>query len=699
MNSMQPLFSSNKGILSSEAAGLLSIFICSSIVTYLRSATIEGPSIFWDEAIYFDLGRTISFSHNYGGHTQYNPLYPLLISPFFKLETYIDVYQAIRIINPILFSTIIFPIFWTAKEFLEKRLAYLFSILVILLPFSAITPMVWAEPLFYSLYAWCIYLFIRFIKVLNHHTGAALGLALGLLFLSKQSALILIFSIYLSLLYYLLIAHNRSELIRKTITVTLSMSALIAPWLARNICTPNAGLLGYKEEVGSFASTDIFDEKFLSAVLYQVSYLGISTFFLGIILFYLLLLYIDKLSKEDKVIYVMLNITVPGLVLLCALHRYIAENSFNLPYGRYLSVLLPYIFIFGTYSLKYIKVNSRGVWICSGILCTLMTFCSIRFPPTETLGYYSAINNFDISYFNFIFGDALGGESINLCFYHILLSVFIILSIICIRYGRKPTILLISLLVLLSGCAASHCVNRVANSQRTANRTYKYMLVHPEEEYVFDGMMPFQNFSYLNLFWFGPGQNHPILRDRLFLSKSEISIRFGSMKKESGSDVKLYAPWDGEAAYRRKAGLGFRNIEKMDSGFMRSGEKENDFIFGWVENTFELDVSMGDYAVVITYPVAWSHPSPIRFDMTINGSRGYDASLDGQTSIIRMNLRTNGPLMMDLLPEQNCLWALSEIRLIKKGSIAISNAIFVTEAEMALERIASFGEYRLYRVQ
>jgi hypothetical protein len=54
-------------------------YLSCALLLLLRDSVIVGPFIFYDEATYFQLARTLWEQFNYAGHTQYTPLYPLMI--------------------------------------------------------------------------------------------------------------------------------------------------------------------------------------------------------------------------------------------------------------------------------------------------------------------------------------------------------------------------------------------------------------------------------------------------------------------------------------------------------------------------------------------------------------------------------------------------------------------------------------------
>jgi hypothetical protein len=97
---------------------LLFLILASAI--FLSSLLIPGPFIFGDEAAYFDLARGIALRGEFSG-AQYNPLYPLLLSPFFYFSNPVITYLIAKAINALAFASICFPLYVIASRLIAER--------------------------------------------------------------------------------------------------------------------------------------------------------------------------------------------------------------------------------------------------------------------------------------------------------------------------------------------------------------------------------------------------------------------------------------------------------------------------------------------------------------------------------------------------------------------------------------------------
>jgi len=140
-----------------------------------------GPSIFGDELLYKEKAEQI---FNGKGFTSmhYPPLYSLMISIAFFFD---DWYNSIQIINGILSSLLVVPIWLVSRMFLSKPKALLVILLVLLLPFQAIYPgYIMSENLFLFIFAFTVYFSLQGVNTKIWKAGL-FGLFLALGYLTK----------------------------------------------------------------------------------------------------------------------------------------------------------------------------------------------------------------------------------------------------------------------------------------------------------------------------------------------------------------------------------------------------------------------------------------------------------------------------------------------------------------------------------
>ena len=127
---------------------------------------------------------------------QFYPLYPIIISIAHIFKDNNLVYLAIKFINSILSSLIIFPAYYLSKEFLSGKKSLLTAIFISLLPANfALTSYIMAESLFYSLFLISIYFIYKAFKI-NNFKNYFLAILFSILTLATRvHGLILIFLI------------------------------------------------------------------------------------------------------------------------------------------------------------------------------------------------------------------------------------------------------------------------------------------------------------------------------------------------------------------------------------------------------------------------------------------------------------------------------------------------------------------------
>jgi hypothetical protein len=115
-----------------------------------------GPFSFLDELLYKRNAESIFRGLPYHSF-HYPPLYPLVLSAAFWFPS--SWYEAMLLINAVIASTVVFPIWWISRAFLTFRQSWMVLLIVILLPYGfAYPPILWSENLFIPLLCLAIYL-------------------------------------------------------------------------------------------------------------------------------------------------------------------------------------------------------------------------------------------------------------------------------------------------------------------------------------------------------------------------------------------------------------------------------------------------------------------------------------------------------------------------------------------------------------
>ncbi|RLG97133.1 hypothetical protein DRO29_03570 [Candidatus Bathyarchaeota archaeon] len=157
----------------------------------LSITQFQQPLIVMDETLYFLQAKEIWINHTYILHgktfgAQYPPLYPLLLSPLTVIADVNLRYILGLVVNVIISSLLIFPVYEIARMYLEERKAFIISAITAFAPISLTYSFVWmSENLYFPLFAYSVLWILKNEKV-------KAGIGVGLATLTKVIGLALI---------------------------------------------------------------------------------------------------------------------------------------------------------------------------------------------------------------------------------------------------------------------------------------------------------------------------------------------------------------------------------------------------------------------------------------------------------------------------------------------------------------------------
>ena len=213
-----------------------------------------GPIVIGDEITYFDMAESLykgSFSITQSHH--YPPLYPLsiVVAMVFKEKTF----EAIKLINVLLSSSIVFPIYLFTRHFLDQKKSLAVTLLTCTVPYHLIFPgRILSENLFFPLFLWVMYLTFSKPKNSNYHIfwDAVNAAVIAMLYLTRYISLALIPSFLLA--WWIKPFDGEKSLLRpgiKKITYfcifIITIIAVFTPWIlmAKNEDLPIKLALGF----------------------------------------------------------------------------------------------------------------------------------------------------------------------------------------------------------------------------------------------------------------------------------------------------------------------------------------------------------------------------------------------------------------------------------------------------------------------
>jgi len=365
------------------------------------------------------------------------PLYSVLISPAYFFTDMGDTFTVIKLINSLVMSSAIFPVFLLARRFMLFGRAFTVALLSVMIGPMFYTFIIMAESLHYPLSMWLIYLiYISFVKE-NRRINLTLGLVFGLAVLNKMSSL----AVFVCYNILLGISFNESNVFRslkrfpvnylravlKYKYVFIALTITVLPYLVyRAIAAENSHTVPYTVEwlrfVSNIADFDVL--KYFKWCLIYVGQLNLST---GLFLLPLSTFVIISLCRSDerheRIFGVSSVILMVGVLALAVLQ---SGYNFERLTERHFFVLSPLVFILSFMWLQSeTKILSKLVMVPIGVGFVIAT-CVALFAHSMTA--WPAVD-----------------------------SAFIDFLLIAIRQGAnelilKLVVLILSILLMIVGC-------------------------------------------------------------------------------------------------------------------------------------------------------------------------------------------------------------------------------------------------------
>ncbi len=142
-------------------AWLTSLYVVAVFVHLALGLRVVSPWIMVDELVYSDMARSFADSGQFlirGAHANYGFVYPLLLSPAYKLFTSMpDVYEWARVVNALLMCSVVVPVFLLARRVVRPGAALAAAALAVAIPPMVYVGTLMTENAFYPVFAWLAY--------------------------------------------------------------------------------------------------------------------------------------------------------------------------------------------------------------------------------------------------------------------------------------------------------------------------------------------------------------------------------------------------------------------------------------------------------------------------------------------------------------------------------------------------------------
>jgi len=679
---------------------ILSIIIVSTLSLYIwYIKNIKGPFIFLDETVYFNLARSIHESFTFSGE-QYNPLYPFLISVAFFGNNEVEAYEIIKFFNILVFSSMVIPLYLICKRIYSHFFLQIFiPSIIIFLPWKSVVNIIWAEPLYYTLFIWSCFLYIFYIEKKSYLRAVFLGLSLGFLFLTKQSGLILFTGVIFALGYEFLIIEKKKLININKHLIVISVGIMtFFPWLIRNMIYEKTAF-GYSSEINLIKNNLFNFLDVANAFLYQISYISIATHFIFFIIFITLIINLRHYDKEKQSFIILILFYTIGIILLSAYHRI---NNPEIPFGRYTTVVIPFmIIIIIHYIINSACDDKRNIQIL--LLGFLIYIITLKWSVViNSLYSYSYLNNFDLAIWNDFF---VGNGIINwkpdktIKGVTLLSSLFLLITIGILLPNNKRLkfygLICLLLFMVYSGFRSNYYVYSLSKSTTDINDMFRFII---NENIPQDQLYRNVELNYLDKTWL----NYELKPISFSDFNKRILLDFGRADSPVADDAyDVQAPWIGKSLYNSKFnyfGFDHNNLDNIDSRVSSESESIKgleDCIFGWKDAKFYVELAKGNYNITF-----YNNPnlieSDVSYDLIINGK--YLGSYSKRDEIISLEFYNNNDLLtIELLPHKDRIWSISLIEIVNHSiENRVDGFYVITSKELPYSCLYENNTLKLY---
>jgi hypothetical protein len=477
--------------------GVLLLAICWGISLHLQGLALTGPFIFGDEELYFNFARAIFLGKSLTSYHQYGPLYPALISPAFLLANTHKTYQFIRVFNICVFISAAIPAYLLAKELFQNQWKkIILPYCVLITAFNGLVYLVWAEPLYITLFYWSCFLLYRYIKKPTLLTGLLFAAFLSSLYYTKPpSGLVTQFAALLTLAAFLCFTWrtqpNKHKLF--TLATILFSIAFIIPWVLfyNSLGYSPIGYVNATHEITQHAAAQggylHLLWNILCGTFYQFSYVFIGSWGMVGIVFIHLIMRWPYLNSSEKYITLFAVLCTLGLMAVSAIGMATYVNlDPKMSQGRYLSVPLPLLitlgvyFIFNAAPLK--KCSRRAMWMTILITASIAIIATPFY--TRSPLAFNSIPELSPYIFMSDKGDVIWRSTLETPSYLLRIGVplfFAFFMFVVITFQKRTYTALLAILIIFSGALFSALTERyyiIKSSTSSFHSIYFYFQKH-----------------------------------------------------------------------------------------------------------------------------------------------------------------------------------------------------------------------------
>jgi PKD repeat protein len=417
------------------------------------SILISTPIINYDEFAYgvtaheISQGKFVILGNTFFTHG-YPAGYSYLLAPAYYLSNDMNiVYHAMLLINSVLTSLILIPVFFIMRQYVPEKTAFLTAILIGCLPaILSYNFLLMSENAFFTVFVFSCWLVLRTFISPTHDryfffTSVLLGCCILFLLLLRVTAIAIIGAVFV-LWGFKIVQKRRLETL-KYAAIFIPFILLIGFFLKQTTQnTMGYPLQDYINTITTMFSTPTHIIKFFSLLLNELDYFILMSYIFAIGFSIYLVIERKNIPTEKKESMQILGIygTIISLILafITVVHIYYTPY---LIYSRYEAVGLPIFIMFGIVGMHMYfdrrnKTTATPLYLAI-IFTSLVSLIMLTFP----IGDYKIINNLDLDWIENMSSTIIGNTNLFVIFLIMIGVIVASFSIVLFAmFWKKKTI-------------------------------------------------------------------------------------------------------------------------------------------------------------------------------------------------------------------------------------------------------------------
>ena len=444
------------------------------------SFSFVGPQVIPDEITYDSIVGSIfegTFISSGVYASTVPPGYPLFLSTAYLFTTdKLMLYYAHLILNALVVTTVLFPVFFFLRDWCTKEIAFCGAIIIATLPsISKSTGLVMSENLFIPLIVFAFYFIYQAFKTDSTYIALLAGFLSFCVFFTRSTGIAILIALVCGLFWYCFLHRKKgvsfSDTLRKKWTLLAGCFIPCISWTMFLIGT-GKDAIGYDPDV---MTTNYVENLGTNLILYlqtciiQFDYVLLTSYIVGsVVAVYVIYLILRQHSevpdilknnqtedheKKSTALSGITGFSVSLIALLALVPLPLLAYVYESPimYGRYYDPILPVLFIFTIIGMQYLiskediaKTHIYGICLLS-IVAGCFTILTMKGGGTYL---DEAFVNVSLPYLYFL--PALSGMAIVLLLFSILLPTLLVMGMKNLRIMQTLLIVILSLNIIIS---------------------------------------------------------------------------------------------------------------------------------------------------------------------------------------------------------------------------------------------------------